>query len=241
MKSLTDSSPQEALLPFSEMLCGEVNRRLTTIIVQHHLLGIRSEYRFREKLLGRSNALLRLISALNELREYQKSSVMYHLTDIRLQDLLRASRDRNMARLNDSQITCQLDLPFNDIQLLGDYDKLMHVLDELFSNSIRSMVSGGEIVISLRMFEHVDGILASRIIFRDNGIGIKDKHLPHIFEPLYQVHRSVDRPGLGLCLVYEIIKAHMGSIEVTSCFTEGTTTILDLPCAISTDESYNVT
>lgn len=63
----------------------------------------------------------------------------------------------------------------------------------------------------------------------DNGIGIKPEYMKHIFEPFFttkDIHRSM---GLGMSMVYSIIKEHDGDIEVESIYGEGTKFVIIIP------------
>jgi signal transduction histidine kinase len=65
----------------------------------------------------------------------------------------------------------------------------------------------------------------------DTGIGIKATDLPHIFEPFYRTEEAQVRAkglGLGLALVYEIIKLHHGKVRIESELTVGTTVTVAL-------------
>lgn len=65
-----------------------------------------------------------------------------------------------------------------------------------------------------------------QIIVKDEGEGIPEKDLPHIFERFYRVDKSRTRAtggsGLGLAIVKEIIELHRGSISVKSELGHGT-------------------
>jgi two-component system phosphate regulon sensor histidine kinase PhoR len=54
----------------------------------------------------------------------------------------------------------------------------------------------------------------------DNGIGIPEKHLPHVFDRFYRVDKSRSRQkggsGLGLAIVKHIMEAHQQTINVRS-------------------------
>jgi signal transduction histidine kinase len=66
---------------------------------------------------------------------------------------------------------------------------------------------------------------------RDNGPGIPEEHLPHIFERFYRadVSRSnVDGSGLGLAIARQIVEAHDGRIWATSTVGEGTRMMISL-------------
>src|SRR5262249_32605929 len=63
----------------------------------------------------------------------------------------------------------------------------------------------------------------------DTGSGISDEDLPHIFEPFYST--KAEGSGLGLALVYRVMKDHDGQIDVKTRQGEGTTFTLSLPAA----------
>jgi two-component system NtrC family sensor kinase len=65
----------------------------------------------------------------------------------------------------------------------------------------------------------------------DTGTGIKPADMEHIFDPFYTTKPVGHGTGLGLSLVYGIIKAHGGHIEVKSEVDKGTTFLVYLPTA----------
>lgn len=71
------------------------------------------------------------------------------------------------------------------------------------------------------------------ITFSDTGIGMSNKTLQHIFEPFYRANpdssQAASGTGLGLALVFEIMKLHRGTIDVESTEGVGTTFTLQLP------------
>lgn len=108
-----------------------------------------------------------------------------------------------------------------EIKLTGNRILLYRALFNLAENAAKYNREGG--LISLTAYKEGEGI---NVCVSDNGIGIPQEELPHIFEPFYRVDRSRSRAmggsGLGLSLVKEIIEKHGGSIEVESILGEGT-------------------
>lgn len=68
-----------------------------------------------------------------------------------------------------------------------------------------------------------------RIEISDNGVGISEEDLPHIFEPFFSTKEHVSGIGLGLAIVHGIVQNHKGKIEVKSERRKGTTISITLP------------
>ena len=63
----------------------------------------------------------------------------------------------------------------------------------------------------------------------DNGIGITEENLQHIFEPFFSTKQSASGIGLGLAIVHGIMQSHKGRIQVFSNAGKGTTFAITLP------------
>jgi len=122
--------------------------------------------------------------------------------------------------------------PERPARVLGDRDCLRQVLMNLVDNGIKySKPEGGEVIINLQ--EEQDRL---RVRVSDEGIGISEEDLPHIFETAYRAPdaRSFRRKGtgLGLAIAQRIAEHHGGAIRVQSQPGEGTTFSFDLPLYI---------
>jgi two-component system NtrC family sensor kinase len=92
-------------------------------------------------------------------------------------------------------------------------------------NASEAVLDNGEIVISTKNPD-IDSI---KIEISDNGIGIPEDDIPHIFEPFFSTKRETSGIGLGLAIVHGIIKSHNGTIDVKSELGKGTTISITLP------------
>lgn len=124
--------------------------------------------------------------------------------------------------LDEKSIELEMNLA-EDIPCLALDDKLMkQVLLNLVKNAEGAMETGGKI--SLETHRDGDSV---RLVVRDNGQGIADEQLTKIFEPYFTTKDN--GTGLGLTLVYKIIKEHGGDIEVQSKLHQGSSFIIYLP------------
>jgi two-component system phosphate regulon sensor histidine kinase PhoR len=132
------------------------------------------------------------------------------------------ARDRLAARKVDLAI--ELDAP---LVAIGDPDGIERVLDNLVDNAIKYGREAGRI--RIRGVRNGDRVL---LTVEDDGPGIAEEHLPHLFERFYRVDRSRSRAfggaGLGLAIVKRLLESMGGTIRVESALGQGTRFTIDL-------------
>jgi two-component system NtrC family sensor kinase len=104
-----------------------------------------------------------------------------------------------------------------------DPAQIEQVVLAMVINAIDAMPQEGNLWISTR-----ENAGAIELVIRDDGVGIPDEHLAHIFEPFYTTKES-GGSGLGLAISQNIVERHGGHIEVKSAVGEGTTLKVVLP------------
>jgi PAS domain S-box-containing protein len=114
----------------------------------------------------------------------------------------------------------------------GDASQLYQVFLNLALNARDAMPDGGELRFSTRVR---DGLLA--ISVRDTGGGIPEAIRGRIFEPFFTTKNSDRGAGLGLAMVYGIVRNHGGMIEVESSPRTGTAFHMTLPLSEEHAES----
>lgn len=124
--------------------------------------------------------------------------------------------------------TLTTSLPDHAILMRYDHDHLQQAISNLLQNAMQYTSEGGHIQLTVTAREN-----SITIAIRDNGIGISEEHLEHIFEPFYRVekHRPVTEgnSGLGLRITKLIVELHGGQIMAESTPNEGSTFELTLP------------
>lgn len=98
-------------------------------------------------------------------------------------------------------------------------NQIKQVCVAILMNAIEAISENGEVL--FRTYnpdpEHV------RIEISDNGSGISEEDIPHIFEPFFSTKEKSNGIGLGLAIVHGIVQNHKGRIEVRSTRGKGTT------------------
>ena len=101
------------------------------------------------------------------------------------------------------------------IFLDADATRISQVLSNLLNNAARYSEPGSKIKLTAER----DGDQAL-IRVKDNGVGIRPEMLPRVFEPFFQIDRSLDRSqgglGIGLTLVKQIVEIHGGTVKAAS-------------------------
>ncbi len=112
-----------------------------------------------------------------------------------------------------------------------DPEKLEKVLVNLLSNSFKFTKAHGTIEIAIGTKE-ISGSTFVVISVKDNGFGIEEKDLPHIFKRFYKSGNktaNAEGTGIGLAFVKELVELHNGKIEVESKPGKGATFHIYLP------------
>jgi len=105
-----------------------------------------------------------------------------------------------------------------------DRGQLQQVFLNILTNALAAVKEDGLTIIRSSLRD--DGMVA--ISFQDNGAGMTEETKKHIFEPFYTT-KGENGTGLGMSIIYGIVKRHGGSIEVESELGRGTTVTIILP------------
>ncbi|MBU1821464.1 MAG: response regulator, partial [Bacteroidetes bacterium] len=109
-----------------------------------------------------------------------------------------------------------------------DPDKLEKIITNLLSNAFKFTPENGRVDVWI-VYSANDMVIR----VKDNGIGIQQEHLPHVFDRFYQAETTVltgeEGSGIGLSLVRELVELLRGSIRVESQPDQGSTFTVQLP------------
>ena len=170
-----------------------------------------------------------LIKDLLTLSKIEQQEHIKPSSKINLQEVLDYVQKFYQEQLKKKNITVQVNLDQNNLNIVGDKDKLIEVFANLISNSIKYSDPDKNIYINSTQ-KSGDRV---EIKIKDEGIGIPQELLPRISERFFRVDsektRKVNGTGLGLAIVKHIIKQHRGEFVIQSSEGMGTEIKISLP------------
>ncbi len=171
--------------------------------------------------------LQHMIDDLGDLAAADAGTLQVHPEPVALDDLLNqvVAGLGNKADAAEVTLSTQLDGPS---EVVVDPVRLRQITGNLLSNALRHTPAGGHVTVATRQ----DGDTAV-IDITDTGRGIEPEDLPHVFDRFWRADKSRSRTtggsGLGLAIVRHLVRAHDGTVTVTSTPHVRTTFTVRLP------------
>ena len=147
-------------------------------------------------------------------------------TDVNLVDTVKTIMMLTAHQLKMAGVSYKVDFSEAPLLAWGDYSLIQQCVMNLVFNAMEAMPNGGELTIAGGRLEDEDKVWLS---LSDTGQGIDNEDLSRIFEPFYSTKSDGKGVGLGLSMVYGIIREHNGTIEVDSKPGKGTKFLIVLP------------
>lgn len=123
-----------------------------------------------------------------------------------------------------------------DLPLIrADSDGIQQIVLNLVSNALSATGAGGRIVVAVESCQtdidpaHRKAVEAVQLTVRDNGCGMSQEILNHLFDPFFTTRHEHGGVGLGLAVARSIVTAHHGSIKAESSPGQGSIITIILP------------
>lgn len=221
---------------FLSMVSHELRTPLTSIVAFADLLSkqvvpaTEKEARALAGIEANSQALMLMINDILEMSRLDAGRVKLNPEVVDVGDVV------GMVRATVGPLAAKENLAFAsevapEVPLVhADFDKLVHVLQNLCGNAVKFTPDGG----SVKLEAAFDAV-ADQVLFRviDTGIGIAPADHERIFEKFAQVDSSSTRryngTGLGLAIVREYVEMHGGSVGVESSLGQGAVFTVRIP------------
>lgn len=209
----------------------ELRTPLTLILapVEHLLEATPESASTRELHVIRNNAgrLLRLIDELLDLSRLDAGALRLNVAELDFGALVQSILDDSGPLAHRKHIRSSFEGIAN-ARIFGDAYRLESIVSNLVGNAFKYTQEGGHVRVALRD-------LAAHVVLdvEDDGPGIADEDLPHVFERFFraagQERRREGGVGIGLALAKELAELHGGELSVRSDVGHGTTFSLKVP------------
>ena len=183
-----------------------------------------------------SDRLTRLINDVLDLSHMESRQMHWMWQDLKLSEIVAAAVDSTQALMMQNNLSIDVDLDPNLPNLWNDHDRLVQVVTNLLSNSIKFTSQAGKIRITAKQLaaDESDGLGEKlEVCVSDTGIGIPASEHDNIFQKFKQVANTLsEKPngtGLGLAICKEIVEYFGGSIWVESTPGEGSSFYFTVP------------
>lgn len=190
---------------------------------------------FLETANRETDRLTRLVNDVLDLSRLETSCRIYHFEPVDISQPVEQTLRTYQLNVRDKGIELLHDIEPNLPPVLGHYDLLLQVFDNLVGNALKFTESGGRIAIRAYLVEsalnHHNETKSVRIEVSDTGIGIDAEDQEAIFERFFRVENRVhtlEGTGLGLSIVRNIIEKHHSQVHLVSEVSVGTTFWFDL-------------
>ena len=216
--ALTQNTAHELKTPLAS-----INGYLETLAA-HPDLSLEQRQQFLGKCMSQAQRMTALLSDMSTLTRLDNMQTA--LTEKQAVDMVEIARqaiEDVRPMLDQKQIAIALDMP-PKLPMQGDYNLLYTVYRNILDNSI--LYSGCTKI-------SVTGNTQYEFAITDDGTGIDEKHLPHLFERFYRVDKGRSRDmggtGLGLAIVKNALSLHGGTCSAELTKPHGLTIRFSIP------------
>ena len=165
-----------------------------------------------ELLLGQTELLARMVEDLRTLSLAEAGKLSLRRSTVDASDLVERVVMGYVSQAADKGVTLGASIA-PEIRLEADPDRIQQILVNLLDNALRFAPAGGRVWISLKAVKR-----SATLSVRDDGPGIGEEALKHVFKRFYRedTARSGAGTGLGLAIVHSLVSLHGGSVSASN-------------------------
>lgn len=191
-----------------------------------------------KKIRVSSDILLTIINQVLEMARIESGKITLNPESVNIREMVEAMNTVFESSLTKKSLEYQCSLNVVHDQILCDKTKMEEIILNVVSNSIKYTNPHGKITVSIDELDSEDEKNANyKVVVEDNGIGMSQDYLPHIFEEFSREHTSTETrvagTGLGLPIVKSLVDRMVGTIEVESEEGKGTRFIMKFSFPVS--------
>lgn len=190
--------------------------------------------------------LLSLINDTLDMSKIEAGKLELHIAPIDSEQLFKNVMVNSHMLAKDRGVSLKLHIPSiahdSWLPIMGDAARIEQVIMNIVSNAIKYTPAGGTVELTMETLSATDEFVTDRYTVRDNGIGMSEDFLPHLFDAFTQEGRGdadhVNGTGLGMSIVKELLDMMGGTIEVESAVGQGTTVTMTFCYPIAKEASF---
>jgi len=187
--------------------------------------------------------LLQLVNELLDLAKVESGSMELNLVQTDAVPFVKYLSEsfHSLAEAKNINLTVYSEIDALEMDI--DVNKMASIISNLLSNAIKFTAANGKIIVHLNKITKEDNQLFS-IKVQDNGLGLAEDDIAHLFDRFYQVDNEMsskqEGTGIGLSLSKEFVELMNGTIGVESTLGKGSTFTVQIPVtnkAVKTEDA----
>jgi nitrogen-specific signal transduction histidine kinase/CheY-like chemotaxis protein len=238
-EQLLQAQKMEAVGQLAGGVAHDFNNIMSAIIGYGYLMQrkLKSDDPLRDDVEQILESANRAADVTRNLLAFSRKQIM-NVRPVNINDVI-GKIEKLLSRLIGEDIEVSMFLAAQELVCMVDAGQIEQVLLNLATNARDAMPKGGNFTISTQLTKLDDVFINDQnpgakreyalITVSDNGTGMRQEDIEKIFEPFYTTKETGKGTGLGLAMVYGIIKQHDGHITVQSELGKGTSFKICLP------------
>lgn len=232
---------------FLSRMSHDIRTPMNAIIGMTHLAKEEDDIQvikeYLENIDSSSDFLLGLINDILDMSKIESGELELKLEPCTLEDFERGINNIIRPLMDAKNIEFVFDMSYGADCLMLDKLRFNQIFFNLLSNAAKFTPNGGRVEFISEHIPNKGDLYGARYIVRDNGIGMGEDFLPHLYENFSQEKSSSREEntgtGLGLPIVKSLVEAMGGTIKVRSSHSEGTEFILEIYAELAEAKPVN--
>ena len=183
--------------------------------------------------------LLELINDILEISRIEVGKEQLQESRFNIRELLEQTADSFRSQVQMESKTLEVSMEMENDFVIGDKKKIGQIVNNLLSNAVKYSDPGATVRLEVRQFK-INKYSNYQIIVDDNGIGMSQEFMEHLFEPYsrevrFSAHNR-EGTGLGMPIVKSFVQQMNGEISVTSKLGMGSRFTVTIPLEMAEEE-----
>lgn len=222
-------TPMNAIIGFANM-------------AQKHAADTDSVKEYISKIQKSSDVLLKIINNILDMARIESGKTELKLVPVDLLHEIEGMEDMFAESMEQAGLQFSTDVDIRDAQVICDNLKITQICINLLSNAQKFTPEGGTVAFSLKQLDAPqNGIATYEFCVKDNGIGMNEEFMEHMFKPFEREHTAtvsgIQGAGLGLSIVKNLVEMMDGEITVDSSPGKGTEIIMRFEFSVTSDDT----